>query len=172
MAQWLSWLERRPVTAEVEGSSPFWVVIWDLSSAGRASALQAEGHRFEPCRSHSYFLRLLYGEIAQLARAHGSYPWCRGFESPSRYDKKRNPNGFLFLSYRKKYEPSTPRSGGEGARGPVDLGFAPTEAKRRPESPSRYFRKVLPICGKCLFSIVINSIFVYNFNIYVHLKES
>ena len=23
MAQWLSWLERRPVTAEVEGSSPF-----------------------------------------------------------------------------------------------------------------------------------------------------
>ncbi len=23
-----------------------------------------------------------YGEIAQLARAHGSYPWCRGFESP------------------------------------------------------------------------------------------
>ena len=61
MAQWLSWLERRPVTAEVVGSSPIWVVrktddsssyIWDLSSAGRASALQAEGHRFEPCRSH------------------------------------------------------------------------------------------------------------------------
>ena len=26
MAQWLSWLERRPVTPEVEGSSPFWVV--------------------------------------------------------------------------------------------------------------------------------------------------
>ena len=59
-AQWLSWLERRPVTAEVDGSSPFWVVLhkeicaegWDLSSAGRASALQAEGHRFEPCRSH------------------------------------------------------------------------------------------------------------------------
>ena len=54
MAQWLSWLERRPVTAEVTGSSPVWVVliIWDLSSAGRASALQAEGHRFEPYRSH------------------------------------------------------------------------------------------------------------------------
>ena len=29
-------------------------VIWDLSSAGRASALQAEGHRFEPYRPHSY----------------------------------------------------------------------------------------------------------------------
>ena len=60
MAQWLSWLERRPVTAKVESSSLFWVVlhfssvkfVWDLSSAGRASALQAEGHRFEPCRSH------------------------------------------------------------------------------------------------------------------------
>ena len=52
MAQWLSWLERRPVTAEVESSSLFWVVMWGLSSAGRASALQAEGHRFEPYRSH------------------------------------------------------------------------------------------------------------------------
>ena len=63
MAQWLSWLERRPVTAEVESSSLFWVVAyssnekaqfhsWDHSSAGRASALQAEGHRFEPYRPH------------------------------------------------------------------------------------------------------------------------
>ena len=58
------------------------LLIWDLSSAGRASALQAEGHRFEPYRSH---VTKEYGEIAQLARAHGSYPWCRGFESPSRY---------------------------------------------------------------------------------------
>ena len=85
MAQWLSWLERRPVTAEVVGSSPIWVVfikIRGLSSAGRASALQAEGHRFEPYRFH---ILKENGEIAQLARAHGSYPWCRGFESPSRY---------------------------------------------------------------------------------------
>ena len=52
MAQWLSWLERRPVTAKVVGSSPIWVVVWGLSSAGRASALQAEGHRFEPYRPH------------------------------------------------------------------------------------------------------------------------
>ena len=27
------------------------------------------------------------GGIAQLARAHGSYPWCREFESPRRYQK-------------------------------------------------------------------------------------
>ena len=63
MAHWLSWLERRPVTAEVVGSSPSWVakdfilVFWfrDLSSAGRAPALQAGGHRFEPYRSHLFF---------------------------------------------------------------------------------------------------------------------
>ena len=35
--------------------------LWGLSSAGRASALQAEGHRFEPYRSH------LYADVAQLA---------------------------------------------------------------------------------------------------------
>ena len=33
-AQWLSWLERRPVTAEVEGSSPFWVVYGVLAQLG------------------------------------------------------------------------------------------------------------------------------------------
>ena len=30
MAQWLSWLERRPVTAKVVGSSPIWVVTITL----------------------------------------------------------------------------------------------------------------------------------------------
>ena len=30
LARWLSWLERRPVTAEVEGSSPFWVVNFNI----------------------------------------------------------------------------------------------------------------------------------------------
>ena len=66
LARWLSWLERRPVTAEVVGSNPIRVVfnlklyIWDHSSAGRASALQAEGHRFESYRSH-------FADVAQLA---------------------------------------------------------------------------------------------------------
>ena len=27
----------------------------------------------------------IYGEVAQLARACGSYPQCRGFKSPLRY---------------------------------------------------------------------------------------
>jgi hypothetical protein len=30
----------------------FYKKSWEHSSAGRASALQAEGHRFEPCCSH------------------------------------------------------------------------------------------------------------------------
>ena len=43
-------------------SNCFTITVWDLSSAGRASALQAEGHRFEPCRSHLFF-----ADVAQLA---------------------------------------------------------------------------------------------------------
>ena len=38
----------------------------DLSSAGRASALQAGGHRFEPYRSH-LLSKVLYADVAQLA---------------------------------------------------------------------------------------------------------
>ena len=34
MAQWLSWLERRPVTAKVVGSSPIWVVKGLLNPCG------------------------------------------------------------------------------------------------------------------------------------------
>ena len=34
MAWWFSWLERRPVTAEVEGSSPFQVVFGRLAQLG------------------------------------------------------------------------------------------------------------------------------------------
>ena len=40
---------------------------WGLSSAGRASALQAEGHRFEPCRSHLTNFFISYADVAQLA---------------------------------------------------------------------------------------------------------
>ena len=32
--------------------------MWGLSSAGRASALQAEGHRFEPYRPHFKKIRM------------------------------------------------------------------------------------------------------------------
>ena len=75
----------KQVTERTTDKPPETSTIWNLSSAGRASALQAEGHRFEPYRFH---ILKENGEIAQLARAHGSYPWCRGFESPSRYYMK------------------------------------------------------------------------------------
>ena len=38
-----------------------------ISSVGRASALQAEGHRFEPCRSHLTNSFISYADVAQLA---------------------------------------------------------------------------------------------------------
>ena len=39
MARWLSWLERRPVTAEVEGSNPFRVATCEHPSTQYASVL-------------------------------------------------------------------------------------------------------------------------------------
>ena len=142
---------------------------WDLSSAGRASALQAEGHRFEPYRSHP-FQNLQYGEIAQLARAHGSYPWCRGFESPSRYLTGKpviNKYGILaqlgeHLPYKQRVIGSSPigsicRSGGTGRRPglkipwvviPVPVRFrsaAVVEEKRNVEDTAFLFLKLQEI---------------------------
>ena len=103
MAQWLSWLERRPVTAEVESSSLFWVVMWDLSSAGRASALQAEGHRFEPCRSH--FHKASNAGVAELADAQdlkscGTYtPVPVRFRSAAVGKSERNVEFTTFLLF-------------------------------------------------------------------------
>ena len=60
--------------------SPSRYFIWDLSSAGRASALQAEGHRFEPCSSHQI------GLVVQLVRTLPCHGRGRGFEShPDRH---------------------------------------------------------------------------------------
>ena len=48
--------------------------IWEHSSAGRAPALQAGGHRFEPCCSH-------FGPVVQLVRTLACHARGRGFES-------------------------------------------------------------------------------------------
>ena len=57
---------------------------WEHSSAGRASALQAEGHRFEPYCSHQKGDRnpipYKYGLVAQLVRALACHARGRGFE--------------------------------------------------------------------------------------------
>ena len=46
----------------------------EFSSAGRASALQAGGHRFEPCNSHQY------GQVVQLVRMPACHAGGRRFE--------------------------------------------------------------------------------------------
>ena len=110
MAQWLSWLERRPVTAEVESSSLFWVVIWGLSSAGRASALQAEGHRFEPYRPHIFFY--ITCRSGGTGRRPGlKIPWVVipvpvRFRSAALIKSRRNAEftAFLLFFYFKKFE--------------------------------------------------------------------
>ncbi len=48
---------------------------WEHSSVGRASALQAEGHRFEPYCSHHV------GPVVQLVRTLACHARGRGFES-------------------------------------------------------------------------------------------
>ena len=61
----VKWLRHRPFTAasrvRIPYASPFDYtgmylspVYWALSSAGRASALQAEGQRFDPVSAHHY----------------------------------------------------------------------------------------------------------------------
>ena len=55
-----------------------------------------------------------YGGIAQLARAHGSYPWCRGFESPSRYL-------YGILAQLGEHLPYKQRVIGSSPIGPIDI---------------------------------------------------
>ena len=45
-------VERHLAKVEVASSSLVGRSIWEFSSAGRASALQAEGQRFEPVNFH------------------------------------------------------------------------------------------------------------------------
>ena len=49
--------------------------MWELSSAGRASALQAEGHRFEPYSSHH-----IPGPVVHLVRTPACHAGGREFE--------------------------------------------------------------------------------------------
>jgi hypothetical protein len=53
----------------------------DVAQLGSALDLGSRGRRFESCHPDQF----LIGGIAQLARALGSYPGGRGFESHSRY---------------------------------------------------------------------------------------
>ena len=90
MAWWLSWLERRPVTAEVVGSNPIRVVViisqmitcWKQLTIIYGVLAQLGEHlpyKQRVTGSSPVGPILLkdinqYGEVAQLARASGSYP--------------------------------------------------------------------------------------------------
>ena len=52
------------------------IILWSHSSAGRAPALQAGGHWFEPNCDHHF-----YGGVAQLVRVLACHARCREFES-------------------------------------------------------------------------------------------
>ena len=49
-----------PFHGGIPGSNPGGVTIWKYSSVGRASALQAGGHRFEPCYFHQKQLNIAH----------------------------------------------------------------------------------------------------------------
>ena len=135
MARWLSWLERRPVTAEVTGSSPVWVVYGILAQlgehlpykqrvtgsspvgpidakascrrggTGRRAGLKILWWRHRtgsiPVAGINFLKKLIeYVCVAQLDRALGYGPRCRGFESSHARPKKyRKPLIYKGLRY-------------------------------------------------------------------------
>ena len=57
---------------------------WALSSVGRASALQAGGHRFEPCSAHHLFCLWPGSSVGQNASLSRQRSWVRApFRSPN-----------------------------------------------------------------------------------------
>ena len=83
MACWRSGLTHQPFTLAFTGSNPVHVIfIRAFSSAGRASALQAECRRFDPVSDHHFPCNLiLFGPVVQLVRMPPCHGGGRGFES-------------------------------------------------------------------------------------------
>ena len=85
--------------------------VWEHSSVGRASALQAGGHRFEPYCSHHI------GPVAQLVRALACHARGRGFEPhPSRHFCYSTICGFSSFG---RARPCQGRGGGFEPRNPL-----------------------------------------------------
>ena len=86
-------VERHLAKVEVASSSLVGrSILWKFSSAGRASALQAEGQRFEPVNFHHC------GPVAQLVRAPACHAGGRRFEpDPGRCHFCTSRNGSMPL---------------------------------------------------------------------------
>ena len=79
MRRQLNWIEHLTTNQKVAGSTPARRAIRDVAQLGSVLDLGSRGRRFESCHpDHD-------GEVAQLARAIGSYPVGREFESHPRY---------------------------------------------------------------------------------------
>ena len=78
MAQWLSWLERRPVTAEVTGSSPVWVVCSEylLHSLYGILAQLGEHLPYKQRVTGSSPVGLIHAAVAELADAQDLKSCC------------------------------------------------------------------------------------------------
>ena len=87
MAQWLSWLERRPVTAEVESSSLFWVVCGVLAQLGEHLPYKQRVIGSSPigpiCRRGGTGRRTGLKILRDLYSRTGSIPVCGSLSSAS-----------------------------------------------------------------------------------------
>ena len=68
MAQWRSWLSRRPVTAEVTGSSPVWVAFVPVCEDADRNDL-FEKHGLPEAADDGVFLKYIPAGVAELADA-------------------------------------------------------------------------------------------------------
>ena len=89
----LSWIEQLPSKQQAGGSNPSKHAIFGgYSSVGQSARLwpwrPSVRVRLSTPLKKQTAPAVLYGGIAQLARASGSYPAGREFESPSRYQIK------------------------------------------------------------------------------------
>ena len=108
------------------------MTVREFSSAGRASALQAGCHRFEPCNSHHHLLSTedasvccwhslpeKYGPVVQLVRTLACHARGRGFEPhPGRQIDRRDASVVLFASVAQLVE--------RGTENPCVVGSIPT----------------------------------------------
>ena len=90
MAQWLSWLERRPVTAEVTGSSPVWVVCMNNFIRGILAQL-GEHLPYKQRVIGSSPIGPIYAGVAELADAQDLKSCCSDtvpvrFRSPALHE--------------------------------------------------------------------------------------